>query len=174
MLSVHGGASHIRSGWKKFRELLPLLTSRVCIRRKVSYIALVSVVSCCMAAKPSHWRNVTAELLKQTYKCYDGCETKNQQIRSDITNIMDLLHQTRLRWFGYVERTDKENPVNNCRFIEVGGQRGKGRTCKTWTQLINVDFEIAARILKLRLQQGLAQNWLPWRKTIRETLSNSC
>ena len=54
MLSVHGGASHIRSGWKKFRELLPLLTSRVCIRRKVSYIALVSVVSCCMAAKPSH------------------------------------------------------------------------------------------------------------------------
>ena len=42
--------------------------------------------------------------------------------------------QAKLRWCGYVEKMNKENPVNNCRFIEVGrggGQRGKGRQCKT-------------------------------------------
>ena len=50
-----------------------------------------------------------------------------------------FLQQMRLRWFGHVEKMDKENPVNNCRFIEVGGQRGKGRPCTTWTQLINDD-----------------------------------
>ena len=48
---------------------------------------------------------------------------------------------------------DKENQVNNCRFIEVGSQRGKGRPCKTWTQLVNDDLR------KLRLQSRLTKNW---------------
>ena len=54
--------------------------------------------------------------------------------------------------FGHVERVNKENPVHDCRFTEVGCQRGIGRPCKTWTQLINHDLR------KLRLQPGLAQN----------------
>ena len=58
---------------------------------------------------------------------------------------------------------DKENLVNYCKFIEVGGQKGKG---KTWTQMINDDLG------KLRLQTGLTQNQLTWRKAIRETSSN--
>ena len=72
------------------------------------------------------------------------------------------------RWCWHVERMDKENPVNNCRFIEVGGQGWNGRPCKTWTQLINHNLR------KLKLQSGSAQNWLAWRKVIRETPSNPC
>ena len=33
--------------------------------------------------------------------------------------------QAKLRWCGYVEKMNKENPVNNCRFIEVGGGGGR-------------------------------------------------
>ena len=49
--------------------------------------------------------------------------------------------------FGHVERMDKENPVINYRFIEIGGQRVKVRPCQTWNELINDEkVEIAARI----------------------------
>ena len=57
------------------------------------------------------------------------------------------MRQTRLEWFGHAERMDKENRVNNCRFIEVGDQRGKGRPGKTWTELVNGDLK------KLRCSQ---------------------
>ena len=39
--------------------------------------------------------------------------------------------QKKLRWCGDVEKMNKENPVNNSRFVEVGAQRGKGRQYKT-------------------------------------------
>ena len=51
--------------------------------------------------------------------------------RLGITNIVDMLRQKRLRWYGHVERMDEEDPVNRCRSLEVGGVRSKGRPCKT-------------------------------------------
>ena len=63
----------------------------------------------------------------------DRKSSEELQNKLGITNITDVLHQTKLRWFGLVERVNKENPVSNCRFIEVGGHRGKSRPCKTWT-----------------------------------------
>lgn len=77
-----------------------------------------------------------------------------------IANIMNDLHQ--------IERMDKENPANNCRFIVVDSQRGKCRPCKTSTWLINDD------LTKFRLLLRLAQNCLAWKKTIRNILSNPC
>ena len=62
--------------------------------------------------------------------------------------------QARPRWLGHVEKMDKENLLINCRFIEIGSQRGKGRPCKTWTQIINDGLR------KLRLQSGLTRYWL--------------
>ena len=65
------------------------------------------------------------------------CQSSRQKIISRVknrlgfANIIHVLHQTRLRWFGYVERIEIEKPVSNCMFLEVGGQRGKGRPCKT-------------------------------------------
>ena len=37
--------------------------------------------------------------------------------------IVDVLHQTRLRWFGDIKTMNIENPVINFRFIEVDGER---------------------------------------------------
>ena len=47
--------------------------------------------------------------------------------RPSVTNIVYTLHQTRLRWFKHVQRMDIENPVSNCKFIEVASQRETGR-----------------------------------------------
>ena len=98
----------------------------------------------------------------------DGKSSGMLQNRLGVANIIDVLHQARLRWFWHVEIVDKENPVNNLRFVELGCQRGKCSPFKAWTQLINDDLR------KLRLQSGLAQNRLVRIKTIRETPSNPC
>lgn len=37
-------------------------------------------------------------------------------------NIVDVLHQTRLRWFGDIKTMNIENPVINFRFTEVDGE----------------------------------------------------
>ena len=58
--------------------------------------------------------------------------------RLGVFNIVDTLHQTRLKCFGQVERTKIENPVSNCRFIEVDDQRKRSRPCKAWTQVMKV------------------------------------
>ena len=50
--------------------------------------------------------------------------------RLGVANIRDVLRQTRLKWFGDVERMDIENPISNCRSIEGDGQRGGGGPCK--------------------------------------------
>ena len=71
--------------------------------------------------------------------------------RLSIANITVVLRQIRLRCFGNVKKMDKVNPVNSYRFIEVEGQRRKGRPNKTWPQLINDDLR------KLKLQSGLAK-----------------
>ena len=72
--------------------------------------------------------------------------------RLGITNIVDMLCQKRLRWYGHVERMDEENPVSRCRVIEVGGVRGKGRPCKTWNQLVSDDLR------RLGLRSDFAQD----------------
>lgn len=58
--------------------------------------------------------------------------------RLGVVNIVDVLHQTRLKSFGQVERTKIENPVSNRRFIEVDDQRRRSRPCKAWTQVMKV------------------------------------
>lgn len=89
--------------------------------------------------------------------------SKELKNRLGISNVTMFLRQTRLRCFSHVKKRNNENPVNNCRFTEVGSQRGNGRLCKRSNQLIKDDLR------KLRLHSGLTQNWLAWRKGIRET-----
>ena len=40
----------------------------------------------------------------------------------------------RLRWFGHVERKDKEDWVSACRDMKVEGSKDRGRGRKTWME----------------------------------------
>ena len=184
MLSACGGAeassiSRIRSGWKKFRELLPLLTSRVFLHKMKGKLYSACVRSVMLYGSKT-WplkesdisRIARTDMQMVRWMCHvslrDRKSSDELRNRLGIPNIIDVLRQTRLRWFGHVERMGIENPVSNCRFIEVRCQRGRGRPCKTWTQLIDDNLR------KLRLQPGLAQNRVVWKGAIKETPSNPC
>lgn len=177
MLSAGGGAeassiARIRSGWKKFRELLPLLTSRV-FSHKVKGRLYTACVRSVMLYGSETWPlkesdiNRIARTDKQMIRWMCNISLKDRKSsdelrnRLGITNIVDAMRQKRLRWYGHVERMDDLNPVSSCRFMEVGGFRGRGRPCKTWAQLIRSDIK------KLGLRPGLTQDREAWARAIR-------
>ena len=174
MLSAIGGAEAssiacIRSGWKKFRELLPLLTSRS-FSLKVKGKLYSACVRCVMLYGSETWplkeediqRIVRTDMQMIRWMCNvtlrDRKPSEELRDRLHIPNITDLLRQRRLRWFGHVERMEDGNPVKESRNIEVPGRRGRGRPRKTWAQLIKDDLR------QLNLDPGLAQDREAWKR----------
>ena len=177
MLSAGGGAEassvcRVRSGWKKFRELLPLLTRRV-----FSHKAKGRLYSACVRSVMTYgsetWplkeddisRIARTDMQMIRWMCNVSLrERKSSEELRDrlgIPNIVDVLRRNRLRWFGHVERMNEHNPVKRSRTVVVEGNRTRGRPCKTWGQLIDNDLR------KLRLDPGLAYDREAWKRDIR-------
>ena len=64
-----------------------------------------------------------------------------------------------MRWFGHVERRDNEW-IKKSLVIEVGGKRPRGRSKKSWLELVESDM----RDKGLKRQNALARN--EWRAGI--------
>ena len=47
--------------------------------------------------------------------------------------MTDVVRRGRLRWFGHLER----KCVNACRVLEVPGDKGRGRSRKTWRECVD-------------------------------------
>ena len=175
MISVGAGESsvaRIRSGWKKFRELLPLLTSRVfslrtrgrafeaCVRSVVLYGSetwpvkeedLVRLERNDM--RMVRWMcNVTLKDRKSSEELRD---------RLGLVAIRDCVQRGRLRWFGHVERMNDDNWVKKSREIAVEGRRGRGRPCKTWKEVVQADLRAKG------IEHNLAQDRVKWKRAIK-------
>ena len=57
-----------------------------------------------------------------------------------IEAIGSVLKRNRLRWFGHVERKDKEDWVRRCMYMEVEGARARGRPRRTWLEVVRIDM----------------------------------
>ena len=176
MLSAGGGAEassviRTRCAWKKFRELLPILTSRTfSLKKKGSlYQACVRPV---LLYGSETWP-VKEEDLSRLHRTemamlrwMSHITLKNRIPSKDLLNKFNLLpvrnviQRNRLRWFGHVERMDNDNWVKKCMTLEVCGRREPGRPKKTWEQVIASDLR------ELGVSRSLAQDRLNWRKTI--------
>ena len=174
MLSALGGAeassvARVRSGWKKFRELLPVLTNRGFSHKKkgLLYTACVRTV---MLFGSETWplkeedprRIARTDMQMVRWMCNVSLSERksSEELRNrlHIPEIADQLRQERLRWFGHVERMDNDNPVSQCRFIDVTGQRTRGRPRKTWNEVLRNDLK------QLNLDSNLAQDREVWKK----------
>ena len=128
--------ARVRSGWSKFRELLPLLASRAlplstkgrvyqaCVRSVMMYGSETWPVRaedmCCME------RN---DMRMIRWMC--NVSLKNR-LRSDelrgrlnLESIGRCVQNRRLCWFGHIERMDKSFWVSRCRAVEVSGSAGR-------------------------------------------------
>ena len=122
MLDAGGGAesstvTRVRSGWKRFRELLPLLTTKA-ISLKVKGELYAACVHGVMLYGSETWpikveesqrlhrnemsmvRWVCGVTMRDRYPC--------EELRAwvGIKPIVDVMRQRRLCWFGHIERRE--------------------------------------------------------------------
>ena len=70
------------------------------------------------------------------------------------------MRQSRLSWFGHVERRDGDSWLRKVRNLEIAGVSGRGRPRKNWEQVISEDLRVKG------LQREIAQNRAEWRSAI--------
>ena len=55
--------------------------------------------------------------------------------------VTEVVRRGRLRWFGHVERKEKDDWVAACRDLVIDGTKGKGRGRKTWVECVKDDLK---------------------------------
>ncbi|RUS81963.1 hypothetical protein EGW08_010278 [Elysia chlorotica] len=155
MLSAAGGCdlattTRVKTAWKKFKELLPVLLSR-----HLSYKTRGHVYSTCVQSAMLHasetWpltkpnlqrlqRNDRA-MIRQicNVKPEDVATTRSNELLTllGLEDLNLILKERRLRWYGHVERSS--GAIKTALDMQVTGSRGKGRPRMTWKQVTERD-----------------------------------
>ena len=155
MLSAAGGCelsttTRVKTAWKKFKDLLPVLSSR-----HLSFKTRGHVYSSCVRSAMLHasetWpltkpnlqrlqRNDRA-IIRQicNVRPQDIVTTRSNDllVRLGIEVLGLILKERRLRWYGHVERSS--GAIKIAFDIQVDGKRGPGRPKMTWKQLTERD-----------------------------------
>ena len=140
----------VKTAWKKFKELLPVLSSR-----HFSFKTRGRVYSSCVWSIMLHAIE-TWPLTKQNLQCLQRndramirqiCNVKPQDtatIRSHklraqlgIEDLDLILKEKRLRWYGHVHQSN--GAIKSAYDIQVEGKRRLGRPKLTWKQLTERD-----------------------------------
>ena len=155
MLSAAGGCelsttTRVKTVWKKFKDLLPVISSR-----HLSFKTRGRVYSSCVRSAMLHasetWplTKPNLQLLQRNDRAMirQICNVRPQDIvttrsnelfaRLGIEELDLILKERRLRWYGHVERSN--GAVKTAFDIQVDGKRGLGRPKMTWKQLTERD-----------------------------------
>ena len=155
MLSACGGCekavtTHVKTAWKKFRELLPVLTSR-----HLSYKTPGHVYSSCVRSAMLHasetWPLTKTNLqrlqpndramIRQicSIKPEDVATVRSSELlaKLELEHLDLILRERRLRWFGHVEHSS--GAIRTACDIQIDGRRGPGRPKLTWKKLTQRD-----------------------------------
>ena len=151
MLSAGGGCeimvtTRVKIAWKKFRELLPVLTSS-----HLSYKTCGHVYSSCVRSILLH-ASETWPLTKTNLKRNDSamirqiCSIKPEDVvtvrssellaKLELEDLDLILRERRLRWFWHVERS--YGAVRTTCDVQIDGRRA-GRLKLTWKKLTEKD-----------------------------------
>ena len=92
-----------------------------------------------------------------------GVKLKDRLPRKELRERLALISQrNRLRWYGHVLRKDDDDWVKKCMEYEVEGSRPRGRSKRTWKEVVREDCQ--AR----KLNKEDAVDRCKWRKVIKE------
>jgi len=76
--------------------------------------------------------------------------------RLGLDDIISVLQQNRLRWYGHVLRKEDNDWVKKCMEYEVEGARPRSRPNKTWREIVEKDSKAC----------GFNRDRSRWRKQI--------
>ena len=94
-------------------------------------------------------------------KVKDRVPSKELKERLGIDDIILILQQNRLRWYGHVLRKEDTDWMKKCMEYEVEGSRPRGRPKRTWKEVVQKDCQ--AR----NLNKEDAMDCGRWRKLIK-------
>ena len=177
MSSVDGDAdaaveARVRIGWSKFRQLVPLLTTR-----DISLIRRGRLYSSCVRSSMLH-RSETCSVRKENevalhrsemrmvrwmcnVKVKDRVPSKELRERLGIDDIILILQQNRLRCYGHVLWKEDTDWVKKCMECEVESSRPRGWPKRTWRQVVQKDYHAC------HLNKENAMDCGRWKKLIK-------
>ena len=165
--------ARIRSGWNKFRELRPFLTSRA-PSLKTKGTVYASCIRSCMTYGCETWamkveheiKMERAESRMLRWMCGVSLKDKrrNEDLRKEtgIENIRTIIRRARLRWFGHVFRMDDTNEVKKVMNMQVEGRTPVGRPKLTWEKVVDEDIK------RLKWKKEDANDREKWRNMVRD------
>jgi len=108
----------------------------------------------------------TAEMRMVWWMCgvklRDRVPSKWLRVRLGLHDIISVLQEKRLQWYGHVLREEDNDWVKKCMEYEVEAARSRGRSKETWIEIVEKDCQ--AR--KLNREDAMDRN--RWRKQIRD------
>ena len=181
MITSGGGCSEAtvircRTAWKKFKELLPLLTSKSISLRNHGKVFVTYVRGALLHASEC-WALKKEELLRlQRNEWAMLCWILNFHITNRISSVElyrkfkiptleSALRKNRLRWFGHTQRSDQW--INKIQTFEVTGNAGRGRPSKTWKDVISDDIK------SWTIPVDSCQDHSKWRKNMYDSMAKS-
>ena len=78
-----------------------------------------------------------------------------------VQSVAGVVRQSRLRWFGHVERKSGDDWVSAWGDVVVAGVRCAGRGRKTWRECVEKDMD----------ELGLHSEWVVFRDVWRDLIS---
>src|SRR6478609_139568 len=84
----------------------------------------------------------------------DRISTAELRERLGICSVTSFVRRGRLGWFGSVDRKSDNDWVKSCWSLKVRGERGHGRSRKTWEQCVNENM----KELGLKREETLDRN----------------
>ena len=177
MLSAGGGCmaaatARCRCAWGKFRENLPLLTSKP-VPFDLRGRLFSSNVRSSMLHGTETWPMTSAALHRLCrndramirwicgVKPSDDPSMDELHAKLGICNLAILVRERRLRWFGHVMRSNGE--INRVRSRPVPGRKGPGRPKKTWEECVKQDLKVCG------LSEAGTQDRLSWRSSVKNS-----
>ena len=176
MLSAGGGCmaaatARCRCAWGKFRENLPLLTSKP-VPFDLRGRLFSSNVRSSMLHGTETWPMASAALHRLCrndramirwicgVKPSDDPSMDELHAKLGICDLAILVRERRLRWFGHVMRSNGE--INRVRSRPVPGRKGPGRPKKTWEECVKQDLKVCG------LSEAGTQDRLSWRSSVKK------
>ena len=180
MLSAAGGCelsttTRVKTAWKKFKELKPVLSSRhlsfktrgrvysLCVRRSMFHASETwPVTKPCLLHLQRNDRAVIRQICN--VKPQDTATIRSTELfaRLGIEDLNLILKERRLRWNGHVESS--KGAVKTAFDIQVNGKRGPGRPKMTWKQLTERDHR------EWKLSPIDPHDRHTWRSGVRSTM----
>ena len=177
MLDDGGGAvsssiTRARCGWKKFRDLLPLLGSKA-VSLRVKRLLYRSCIQPALLYGCETWPSkaediqrlirTESSMVRWMYgRAFNHDTSMTTTLRKlNITPVSDLMRRNRLRWYGHVERRPNTSWLKQVQMLQIPGVVRKGRPAKTWKETIRHDLKTTG------LKKEMTQDRPAWRRAIQ-------